>query len=205
MAKLCRSLIHVPATDRKFGKGGFIAAWDLDSPWLSGNRESGDRLTAAEDQEAFISKKRRQIWYKRANVCCENRGKEGSEVGFWWNGYTDGSAQIILLNSPLVPLYIRLTIFILSLLALSLAGSIFHLSRRHDFTQKPSTIMAIVVDAIALVYLVYVTWDEYSGKPLGLRSPKAKMRLSKCYTVHKYGRIYANYIFSHVRSFICSF
>lgn len=37
--------------------------------------------------------------------------------------------------------------------------------------------MAIVVDAIALVYIIYVTYDEYSGKPLGLRSPKAKIRL----------------------------
>lgn len=37
--------------------------------------------------------------------------------------------------------------------------------------------MAIIVDAVALVYLVYITYDEYTGKPLGLRSPKAKMRL----------------------------
>lgn len=37
--------------------------------------------------------------------------------------------------------------------------------------------MAIIVDAIALVYLFYITYDEYSGKPLGLRSAKAKMRL----------------------------
>lgn len=37
--------------------------------------------------------------------------------------------------------------------------------------------MAIVVDAVALVYLVYITYDEYTSKPLGLRPPKAKMRL----------------------------
>ena len=37
--------------------------------------------------------------------------------------------------------------------------------------------MAIIVDAIAMAYLVYITYDEYSGKPLGLRSAKAKMRL----------------------------
>lgn len=37
--------------------------------------------------------------------------------------------------------------------------------------------MAIVVDACALVYLFYITYDEYSGQPLGLRSAKAKMRL----------------------------
>lgn len=55
---------------------------DLDSPWLSGNRESGDRLTAAEDQEAFIGKKRRQIWYKRANVGFLQGGeREGFKAG----------------------------------------------------------------------------------------------------------------------------
>jgi hypothetical protein len=37
--------------------------------------------------------------------------------------------------------------------------------------------MAIVVDVVAIPYIVYFTWDEYTGKPLGLRSPKAKIRL----------------------------
>lgn len=37
--------------------------------------------------------------------------------------------------------------------------------------------MAIVVDVVAMPYICYVTWDEYTGKPLGLRSPKAKIRL----------------------------
>jgi len=37
--------------------------------------------------------------------------------------------------------------------------------------------MAIVVDVVAMPYILYITWDEYTGKPLGLRSPKAKMRL----------------------------
>lgn len=37
--------------------------------------------------------------------------------------------------------------------------------------------MAIVVDVVAVPYILYITWDEYTGKPLGLRSPKAKIRL----------------------------
>lgn len=37
--------------------------------------------------------------------------------------------------------------------------------------------MAIIVDSVALVYLVYITYDEYTGKPLGLRPAKAKLRL----------------------------
>lgn len=37
--------------------------------------------------------------------------------------------------------------------------------------------MAVVVDAVAIPYILYITWDEYTGKPLGLRSPRAKIRL----------------------------
>lgn len=87
-------------------------------------------------------------------------------------------AQIMLLNNPTVPLTFRALIWVLSLLALALASSVFQLSNQYGLPQKPSTIMAIVVDVIALIYLIYITYDEYSGKPLGLRSPKAKMRLS---------------------------
>ena len=42
---------------------------------------------------------------------------------------------------------------------------------------KTSSIMAMIVDAVAVFYLLGVTWDEYTGKPLGLRSPKAKVRI----------------------------
>lgn len=37
--------------------------------------------------------------------------------------------------------------------------------------------MAIVVDVVALPYILYITWDEYTGKPLGLRSARVKIRL----------------------------
>ena len=37
--------------------------------------------------------------------------------------------------------------------------------------------MAIIVDVVAMLYLLYITYDEYTGKPLGLRSAKSKMRL----------------------------
>jgi hypothetical protein len=86
--------------------------------------------------------------------------------------------KIMLLNNPMVPLSFRALIWVLSLVALAFACSVFHLSNKYDFEQRPSTIMAIVVDVVALIYLIYITYDEYSGKPLGLRSPKAKMRLS---------------------------
>lgn len=82
-----------------------------------------------------------------------------------------------LLKSPIVPLIFRLTVWCFSVTALALGGSIEHLSDKYGHAQGPSALMAIIVDAVALVYLVYITWDEYTAKPLGLRSPRAKARL----------------------------
>lgn len=78
---------------------------------------------------------------------------------------------------PLIPLIFRLTVLITSIIALGLAASAHSLANKYRFPQNPSTTMAIVVDVVAIPYILYVTWDEYTGKPLGLRSPKAKIRL----------------------------
>lgn len=82
-----------------------------------------------------------------------------------------------ILHSPVVPLIIRMTVFAFSVAALGLGASIRNLSNKFNRPQGASTDIAIIVDAIALVYLVYITYDEYTGKPLGLRPPRAKMRL----------------------------
>lgn len=82
-----------------------------------------------------------------------------------------------LLRSPIVPMILRLTVWCFSLSALALGGSIQHLANEGHLDQGPSALMAIIVDAVALVYLVYITFDEYTSKPLGLRSPSAKARL----------------------------
>jgi hypothetical protein len=37
--------------------------------------------------------------------------------------------------------------------------------------------MAIIVDAIAIPYILIITYDEYFSKPLGLRPTAAKLRL----------------------------
>jgi hypothetical protein len=78
---------------------------------------------------------------------------------------------------PLIPLAFRITVLTTSAIALGLSTSIYTLTLGSSIPQSPSTIMAIIVDIIAMPYIGYITWDEYTGKPLGLRSPKAKMRL----------------------------
>lgn len=78
---------------------------------------------------------------------------------------------------PLVPLMFRMIVLTTSTIALGLSSSVFQLCRKYSYPQNPSTTMAIVVDVVAIPYILYITWDEYTGKPLGLRSPKAKIRL----------------------------
>ena len=85
--------------------------------------------------------------------------------------------QTTLLRSPFVPLVFRLTVWSFSLVALALGGTIQHLSEKFERSEGPSALMAIIVDAVALVYLLYITWDEYTSKPLGLRSSRSKARL----------------------------
>lgn len=84
----------------------------------------------------------------------------------------------ILMNHPMVPLVVRMIVLTFSVLALALAGSIFHRSdSSRQCKNNSSTWMAVLVDVVAIVYTVYITYDEYTSKPLGLRSHYAKMRL----------------------------
>jgi hypothetical protein len=86
-------------------------------------------------------------------------------------------AQHTVLRNPLIPLIFRMTVFTFSAVAVGLGGSIHQRSQYYRFSQGPSALMAIIVDAVALIYILYITYDEYTGKPLGLRPAKAKLRV----------------------------
>ncbi|KAL8744566.1 MAG: hypothetical protein Q9190_003201 [Brigantiaea leucoxantha] len=91
----------------------------------------------------------------------------------WWK-----RAQHVLIRKPLIPLILRSIVWIFSMAALCLAASIHHMTDNvAGIGNVASTEMAIIVDVIALMYLLYITYDEYTGKPLGLRPARAKMRL----------------------------
>ncbi|KAI5814218.1 hypothetical protein BZA77DRAFT_250370, partial [Pyronema omphalodes] len=143
---------------KKEGESWLDGLADLALPWLAGGKvEEGGEGGIMEDREL-----RELVTAKQKKRNC------------WQKFYTT------LLNSPIVPLTCRSIIWLLSLIALSLATNIFHLSHLSKIPQKASTVMAIVVDGIALIYLIYITYDEISGKPLGLRSPNTKIRLIMC-------------------------
>lgn len=115
-------------------------------------------------------------------VGCSNIGDTSkASKKSWWE-----RLRRTILRSPVVPLVIRTTVWIFSVVALALGSSITH--NTHNLLEKntsaiaaevhySSPYMAIIVDAVALVYTIYITYDEYTGKPLGLRPAKEKIRL----------------------------
>jgi hypothetical protein len=111
----------------------------------------------------------------------ENKGEEKIK-GFWLFTPAKRKRKLlrfhrIMMNHPMVPAAVRTVVLIFSIMALSLAGAIFHHSDSVGCENNSSTWMAIIVDVVAILYTVYITYDEYTSKPLGLRSHNAKMSL----------------------------
>lgn len=84
----------------------------------------------------------------------------------------------IILRHPLVPLVFRLTVLLTSIVALALSARIYEFEHRGNgkrSSELTQSVVAIVVDTVAIPYIGYMTWDEYTGKPLGLRAPTQKV------------------------------
>ncbi|KAK4226195.1 hypothetical protein QBC38DRAFT_444864 [Podospora fimiseda] len=92
----------------------------------------------------------------------------------------------LILTHPLVPLAFRLIVLLTSIIALALSVKIFQIETRErdengdnygNSSERTQSIVAIVVDTVAIPYIGYMTWDEYTGKPLGLRLATEKISL----------------------------
>ncbi|KAK0712257.1 hypothetical protein B0T21DRAFT_376275 [Apiosordaria backusii] len=86
----------------------------------------------------------------------------------------------VILQHPLVPLAFRLTVLLTSIVALALSAKIYQIETNEEETntsERTQSIVAIVVDTVAVPYIGYMTWDEYTGKPLGLRPATQKISL----------------------------
>ncbi|KAF2805130.1 uncharacterized protein BDZ99DRAFT_466781 [Mytilinidion resinicola] len=82
-----------------------------------------------------------------------------------------------LVNSIWVPFTLRLLVLAFTATALGLSGSIFHLTDGTVCKKGASTWLALIVDAVAVIYNGYVMGDEYKSPPLGLRPKSAKLSL----------------------------
>ena len=85
----------------------------------------------------------------------------------------------ILVQHPMVPLLFRLIVLVTSIIALSLSAKIFVLESENSngSAERIESLVAIVVDSLSVPYIGYMTWDEYTGQPLGLRSASQKASL----------------------------
>jgi hypothetical protein len=83
----------------------------------------------------------------------------------------------MIIQHPFVPLLLRLTVLLTSVIALALSARIFETEGSENSSERTQAIVAIVVDTLAIPYIGYMTWDEYTGKPLGLRPATQKISL----------------------------
>lgn len=145
---------------------------DYSKPWLADHNDD-DGEDGSDKYRAF--RRKRRSLYKRV--------------------------RFAVMRNPFVPLVFRLVVMIFAAIAMALGASIHHendivgkcMAQAQgnrdafcatligqgdvDYDRDPSAMMAIIVDAVAIVYSVYITYDEYFSKPLGLRPPSAKVRL----------------------------
>jgi hypothetical protein len=140
-------------------------------PGLDSPCKSSRGLDPEKDVGLLQNKKQRVVWYKHIQV------RDEDDLLKHCSRLIEFTLKRVLLRNPIIPLIFRLIIFCFSVIALGLGASIFSLSNEYQFAQRPSTLIAIIIDAVALVYVVCITYDEYTSKPLGLRPPGAKMRL----------------------------
>lgn len=123
--------------------------------------------------------------FNRRLLNAEDSPRHRTKAGYWMldekRKDVMPTLHRIFIQNPLVPLLLRILILMFCACALALAVLIYiYLTRRYEdykVDQQPSTILAIVVQCFAIVYVVYIAYDEYLGKPMGLRNPLGKMKL----------------------------
>lgn len=146
---------------------------DYSKPWLADHDDDGVE-DGSDKYRAF--RRKRRAWYQRLHIA--------------------------IMRNPFIPLVFRFTVISFAAIAMGLGASIFHenniltrcieqpVGSRDSYCaarvsqgnvnyerEDPSALMAIIVDVVAIVYTVYITYDEYFSKPLGLRRAAAKVRL----------------------------
>ncbi|ONH69788.1 Regulator of phospholipase D SRF1 [Cyberlindnera fabianii] len=165
-------------------------------PDLTGSWGGDERLKICMNQEGVNPyEKNDNGWFLSSgssSVSTDTPPKRKSKAKYWmstqqrenWSPYLK---RVFLFNNY-VPLFFRIFTIILSVIALALSIRIFRISKRKvqlsdeasdnsEVSQQPSTLMAICVQSIGLLYLFYIARDEFNSKPLGIRNPVAKMRL----------------------------
>ncbi|KAF1949699.1 hypothetical protein CC80DRAFT_254000 [Byssothecium circinans] len=159
-----------------------VHLYDQASTWKQFTKsiEGGDNIRPSSSRGQIVDDE----WMKENMPDLEEPWKpmdqedKQEESGFWlFSSRKRARYHRALMNHPMVPLAVRMIVLTFSVMALALAGAIFQKSDSQSCKNNSSTWMAILVDVVAILYTIYITYDEYTSKPLGLRSHNAKMRL----------------------------
>lgn len=177
---------HIPMTTGRTSlhlEAGFKEPWGGDKRLMAalvGGTLGADLTLDYSDVTGFWTR-----LFSRKTARDDDSPRHRSQAGYWMlvEKRRDMLSLMLrmLVHNPLVPLFLRVLILMMSAAALALAVLIYiYLRRKYQdvyVTQQPSTIFAIVVQCFAVVYVVYIAYDEYLGKPLGLRNPLGKLKL----------------------------
>ena len=108
-------------------------------------------------------------WFMNAGPSPDDLNEKQRSTWLQRSSATD--AKRTLLKNPYIPLIFRLIVITFTLAALGLGARVWHQTRATrqqssaDCVQRASTYMSIILDCIAVPYIFYVTWDEYTSKP----------------------------------------
>lgn len=161
---------------------------DFHEPWGGDERLKLALLGATSNDSTADVVKSPGFWNKifhKKQPYNDDKVRHRSQAGYWMldekRAVLIPTMKKIFINNPLVPLLLRILILIFCVTALALACTIYVNSRKkydnYSVGQQAGTIMAIVVQCFAVVYVIYIAYDEYTGKPMGLRNPLGKMKL----------------------------
>lgn len=133
-------------------------------------------------EKGSSSKNRRRILKKRAfSVHRSNRERDIKQRAKYWieENKKDWKPKLFesIKTNSYFPLFFRLFSLSLTSIALGLSSRIVKVTKDFEVTQQPSSLMAMIVQSVAILYLFYITYDEFTSQPLGLRDPTAKIRL----------------------------
>ena len=165
MGSRWRQFVEWSAYPRESDEHGELVTQD----WLVQNGRDYSRPGhTTEDEEDQSSKDKKKVHQKP-----------------WWP-----RTRRTLLHSAAIPLVFRAMIGGFSIIALTLGAKIYYNTRfiPDGIFQSPcqvlagsasttSPLMAITYDAVALIYLFPITYDEFIGQPIGLRAATSKVRL----------------------------
>lgn len=157
---------------RCFQKSSTLSSADYDSFKESYDLESND----SDDDGSISHNKRRHVY-----MSAKERRQHYKERARYWiqENRKNWKPRLVesLLSNAYVPLAFRLITLALTVITLGLGGNLVKLGTYKGNSISPSPVMTVCVQSIAVFYILYTTYDEFTSQPLGLRNPTAKIRL----------------------------